>query len=77
MKLINNGGIEIECDDKAVCILTELYSEGTYKMVWGDFDKAEDLLINNQFALWEMSWSNLLPHKNLNILNQLKWYHTT
>jgi len=63
MKITNNQWVVMDLSDKAIEILSIVYTVGDYKLQKGDYDKAEDILIQKGYVLWEMFWGILKPNE--------------
>lgn len=63
MRITNNQGIEMDLSDKAIEILSIVYTLWDYKLQKGEYDEAEDFLIKNWYVLWEMFGWILKPNE--------------
>ncbi len=78
MKITNNMWREVECNDKVVEVLSLIYSTSEYIMIKGDYEEAEDYIVENGLALWEIFFGKLTPMNNLSVLETIlsEWEDT-
>ena len=78
MIITNNQWIKMKLSDKAIEVLSLVYTVGDYKLQKWEYDKAEDFLIKHWYVLWEIFWWILKPNDSVKPIPEImsQWEDT-